>query len=173
MYNNFCETLKSEMNCLLKSKAVLLSYATQTTKKRLKKNNNNPWWNEELPDLWNGMCTEVRKWLKAKGNGRKTQRLIFLSKRKRFYKQVQKCKRKYWIKTQTELEDQCKNDNDQFWKSVGRLGIGFERQNKIPMEIMKEVGSLSSKPHGVMAKMERLFSVSSQPAERIRTESGK
>ena len=103
------------------------------------------------------MCTEERKWLKAKGNDRKTQRLIFLSKRKRVDKQVQKCKRKYWIKAQTELEDQCKNDNDQFWKSVGRLGIGFERQNKIPMEIMKEDGSLSSKPHGVMAKWKGYF----------------
>ena len=97
----------------------------------------------------------VRKWLKAKGNDRKTQRLIF--KRKRFDKQVQKCKRKYWIKTQAELEDQCKNNNDQFWKSIGRLGIGFERQNKIPMEIMKEDGSLSSKLHDVMAKWKDYF----------------
>ena len=104
------------------------------------------------------MCTEERKWLKAKGNDRKTQMLIFYSKRKRFDKQVQKCKRKYWIKTQTELEDQCKNDNDQFWKSIGRLGIGFgERQNKIPMEIMKEDGSLSSKLHDVMAKWKEYF----------------
>ena len=70
---------------------------------------------------------------------------------------MQKCKRKYWIKTQTELEDQCKNDNDQFWKSIGRLGIGFERQNKIPMEIMKEDGSLSSKLHDVMAKWKDYF----------------
>ena len=43
--------------------------------------------------------------MKAKGNGRKTQRLILSSKRKRFDKQSQKCNRKYWIKTQTELED--------------------------------------------------------------------
>ena len=119
VYNDFCETLKSEMNRLLNPKNVLSSSATETRKKRLKKT----WWNEELSDLWNDMCTEERKWLKAKGNDRKTQRLIFLSKRKRFDKQVQKCKRKYWIKTQTELEDQCKNDNDQFWKSIGRLGI--------------------------------------------------
>ena len=76
------------------------------------------------------MCTEERKWLKAKGNDRKTQRLIILSKRKRFDKQVQTCKHKYMIKTQTELEDQCKNDNDQFWKSTCRLGIGFESKIK-------------------------------------------
>ena len=75
------------------------------------------------------MCTEERKWLQAKGNDRKTQRLIFLPNSKRFDKQMQKCKRKYWIKAQTELEDQCKNGNDQFWKSIGRLGIGFKRQN--------------------------------------------
>ena len=77
VYNNFCETLKSEINRLLNPQKVLLSSATQTKKKRLKK----PWWNEELSDLWNDMCTEERKWLKAKGNDRKTQRSIFLSKR--------------------------------------------------------------------------------------------
>ena len=37
VYNDFCETLKSEMNRLLNPKKVLLSSATQTKKKRLKK----------------------------------------------------------------------------------------------------------------------------------------
>ena len=49
------------------------------------------------------------------------------------------------------------NDNDQFWKSICRLGIGCERQNKIPMEIIKEDGSLSSKLHDVMAKWKDYF----------------
>ena len=37
VYNDFCETLKSEMNRLLNPEKVLLSSATQTKKKRLKK----------------------------------------------------------------------------------------------------------------------------------------
>ena len=37
VYNDFCETLKSEMNRLLNPEKVLLSSATQAKKKRLKK----------------------------------------------------------------------------------------------------------------------------------------
>ena len=47
VYNDFCETLKTEMKRLLNPPKILLSSATQKKKKRLKK----PWKNEELSDL--------------------------------------------------------------------------------------------------------------------------
>ena len=40
--------------------------------------------------------------------------------------------------------ESCENDNNEFWKKIGRLGIGFERRKAIPLEIIREHGSLSN-----------------------------
>lgn len=153
VYGDFCATLKSEMDRLLNPKEILPTSTTQRKKKRTKK----PWWNDNLSKLWKEMCIEERKWLKASGGDKKAQRPVFLAKRKLFDKHVQKYKREYWFKMQNELENQCENDNEEFWKNIGRLGIGFERRNNIPMEIVKDDGTVSTKVQEVLMKWKDYF----------------
>ena len=45
-------------------------------------------------------------------------------------------------KEQKLTELQCKNQKE-FWKKIGKIGIGNERQKQIQMEIVNEDGTMS------------------------------
>ena len=53
-------------------------------------------------------------------------------------------KRQHWKGCQSDLIDSCNNDTAEIWKKLGRLGVGFERKQNIPMEIIKDDGSISN-----------------------------
>ena len=57
---------------------------------------------------------------------------------------------------QNDLIESCENDNE-FWKKIGRLGIGFERRKPIPLEIIREDGSLSNDLEDIMHKWKTYF----------------
>ena len=57
---------------------------------------------------------------------------------------VQKAKRHHWRHLENNLIESCENDDTEFWKKIGRLGIGFERGKIIPFEIVRDDGSLSN-----------------------------
>ena len=68
----------------------------------------------------------------------------FIEKRKAFDKKVQYFKRQHWKISQSELIDSCNTDIEEFWNKIGRFGMGFERKQNIPMEMMKYDGSVSN-----------------------------
>jgi hypothetical protein len=65
-----------------------------------------------------------------------------VNKRKDFDKLVQKCKRQYWYRSQEELIRLSDTDSKQFWRKIGKIGIGNQRQSNIPNEITLDDGSI-------------------------------
>ena len=49
-----------------------------------------------------------------------------------------------WASFQADLLAECENNQQEFWKSMGRIGIAQTRRKNIPMEVMCDVGSISS-----------------------------
>ena len=58
-----------------------------------------------------------------------------------FDKLVQKSKRSYWYKIQTDILNEAKHDDTEFWKRIGKVGISGIR--KIPLEVVSDDGSIS------------------------------
>ena len=58
--------------------------------------------------------------------------------------QVQQAKRRHWFSQQTELMSLCDQNQPNFWKKIGKVGIAQERQKGIPMEVVLADGSVST-----------------------------
>ena len=130
-YSGFCNILKEQMNTPLKRMIVVVG-RNNNKKRRIKK----PWWSEELSGLWNDMCKSEKEWIKCPSNNQQRKHLkqIFIEKRKVFDKVVQRSKRRHWKEMQEELLNSCKSNSKDFWKKIGRIGVGEERNSSIPME---------------------------------------
>ncbi|CAC5379517.1 unnamed protein product [Mytilus coruscus] len=138
MYENFVSVLKTEMSEKLQSKEIRISNAINNKARKCKK----PWWNSELTMLWNGVCKAEKNWNKCRLSSKKRElRHIFIQKRKLFDRGVQGSKRQYWHSMQEELINLQGNPKE-FWRKTGRIGVGSERQNTIPMEIKLNDGSI-------------------------------
>ena len=60
-------------------------------------------------------------------------------------------------RSQFELTNSCNNDTEEFWKIIGRLGVGFERKQNIPMEIKKDDGCISNNINDIKLKRKTHF----------------
>ena len=54
---------------------------------------------------------------------------------------MQTAKRLYWFKIQSDLLREANHDQNEFWRSIGTIGIG--KQRSIPMEVVLVDGSIS------------------------------
>ncbi|VDI37095.1 Hypothetical predicted protein [Mytilus galloprovincialis] len=99
------------------------------------------WWNENLTLLWNDVCKAERAWHKCHSGCKKDLRHIFVEKRKLFDKSSQKAKRQFWYHSQEQLLDDQRRDPREFWKKIGKVGVGNERQKSIPMEVTLDDGT--------------------------------
>ena len=120
--------------------------------------NKKPWWNDLLTSMWNEVCREEKNMIKSNGVARKHSMQAFKHKRKIFDKEVQRSKRKYVKEKQIEIEQLARSDQQEFWKKIGKGGIGQERQKLIPLEVILEDGSISKSPDVVMNKWKTSFS---------------
>lgn len=153
VYNSFTKVIEGEMNKHLKPRTIILD-GIRNKKRRVKK----PWWDEELKVLWNDLCTYEKTWLKCKNSVEKsTRKHLYVEKRKQFDRCVQRRKRQYWVEKQNELLHSCEN-SDIFWKTIGKTGIGNERNNVIPMEIVEENGEILRSKEDVLSKWKTDFS---------------
>ncbi|CAG2253657.1 unnamed protein product [Mytilus edulis] len=154
MYDAFVNVIKTEMSTKLSSKVIVLSDGVNNKRRRCKK----PWWSEELTELWNDVCASEKIWIKCKiQNQKKFFRQVFVNKRKLFDKAVKKAKRQYWYSMQEELSNSCGNPKE-FWRKIGKIGVGSERQNYIPMEVKLDNGHISSDKDEVLNKWKCDFS---------------
>ena len=103
------------------------------------------------------MCTAEKNMLKSQGLERQRHRNRFKEKRKLFDKEVQGAKRKYWKQQQTELGNITDCNQRDFWKKIGKVDIGQERNKMIPKEIVLEDGSLSANADIVLEKWRDSF----------------
>ena len=82
----------------------------------------------------------------------------YVTSRKSFDKEVQRCKRLHWYNLQSELEQECNIDHTRFWKSIGKTGVSNAKRNHIPCEIMTPDGSESQETDEVLNKWKSDFS---------------
>ena len=137
----------------LKHKQVNIEIGLNNKRRRMKK----PWWNDTLTVMWNDVCKAEKDMIKLVGGARAHFRHLFKNSRKVFDREVQRCKRKYVKDQQKEIECLVNNDQQAFWKKIGKIGIGQERVKKIPMEILLEDGSLTKDADAVMGKWQTSF----------------
>ncbi|CAC5401445.1 unnamed protein product [Mytilus coruscus] len=127
---------------------------TNNQKRRIKK----PWWNDELTNKWNNVCTAERDYVTCKQGSLKQQlRKHFVDKRKDFDKLTQKHKRQYWYRCQEELVNFSDNDPNQFWRRIGQIGIGNERHMRIPNEVTLDDGTITNNLETILSKWKSSF----------------
>ena len=99
-------------------------------------------------------CVFERKWLRCTEISKKKQwKELFVESRKTFDRMVQKRKRQYLRETQIHFLDSCNNPNpNEFWKTIGKIGMGAERTKQIPMEILQSDGTPSSSLDNIIEK---------------------
>ena len=85
--------------------------------------------------LLNNMCDSEKAWLKCKNRQEQQLKHIFVRKRK-FFDQWRK--RTHWFEMQNELLYSGSNNQNEFWKSIGRVAVRDNRHNEIPMEIVDQ-----------------------------------
>ncbi|CAG2257828.1 unnamed protein product [Mytilus edulis] len=155
MYENFVKIVKTEMCNKLPAKNIVLSNGFNINKRRRCKKE---WWNEELTLLWNEVCKAEKVWIKCKIKRNKRElRHIFVNKRRIFDKAVQSSKRKYWYSLQEDLIKSCDNPKE-FWRKIGKIGVGSERRSFIPMEVKLSDESVSCDKNVVLDKWKCEFS---------------
>ena len=117
-----------------------------------------PWWSEKLTDLWSNVCVKERAWTKCIEKAEKVRlKSAYISARKVFDTEVQKCKRTYWYGLQSELLNECEVDQTSFWKSIGKIGVNGLSKT-IPIEIVKQDGSTSNSILEVLERWKHDFS---------------
>ncbi|KAK6167163.1 hypothetical protein SNE40_021258 [Patella caerulea] len=128
-YNDIIQTLTKEMNIRIPSKT------THANKRHQRNNKVKPYWNSDLKLIWDKACEAKKRWLKEYSHVLKRQlRADFCDKRRTFDKYHRKIKRKYNNDKRIEFEQTLDNNHVDFWKTIGRIGIGNDRKQTIPME---------------------------------------
>jgi hypothetical protein len=118
----------------------------------------NRWWNDDLTSLWNEVCSAEKIWLKCQNSHRKKElRHIYVQKRKIFDRNVKKAKRQNWHSMQEELVN-SQGTPKEFWRKIGKIGVGSERRNTISMEVKIKNGSICNDKNLVLDKWKNDFS---------------
>ena len=72
-----------------------------------------------------------------------------------FDKNVQKIKRRYWYELQSDLVKKSKEDPQTVWKTIGKVGVAFDKRKKIHMEIIGENGEIITDKNVVLNKWKK------------------
>jgi hypothetical protein len=159
-YNELVVTLKEEMQEKLAWKNININNGVNNKRRRVKK----PWWTDQLCVLWNSVCSAERDMLRSKNRSDKSKkRQIFLTKRKSFDRETQRCKRQHWRNNIQKIDNLEQTDGKHFWKEIGRISVGQERRKHIPMEIVLPDGSISRDTDTVLSGWETCFSTMFNP----------
>jgi len=154
-YMDICTIIKDEMYEKISHKKVYVQSSYNNKKRKICK----PWWSERLSELWNSQCKAEREWLKSSDMSvKKHLKSVFITARRMFDREVQRSKRAHWASFQADLLAECENNQQEFWKSMGRIGIAQTRRKTIPMEVMCDDGSISSNIDVVLNKWKIDFS---------------
>ncbi|CAG2231612.1 unnamed protein product [Mytilus edulis] len=154
VYQNFVNLLKNEMLEKMDYKVIKVSLGLNNKKRRMKK----PWWSDHLTILWNDVCAIEKEMLKSKSDTRKRQcRQEFICKRKLFDRETQRSKRRYWRDQLNEIDNLESTNQTEFWKKIGRVGVGEERRKAIPMSVQLPDGSISHDRDAVLNEWKRSF----------------
>ena len=103
-------------------------------------------------------CMVTGKKILKSGNGNKWKlREEFLTQRKVFNAEVQRAKRTVWKKKQTEIEELESRDQKLFSREIGKIGVGQDRRNEIPMEVKLPSVEINNNTQEVLSVWENGF----------------
>ena len=109
--------------------------------------------------LWNEDCLKESLWIKCKARYLKQiYKVDFVKKRKEFDRQVQRAKRIHWFQMQTDLLDELDEDSNEFWKTIGKIGISNCQNKKIPIEVISGEGQILNDTNAVLEHWKSEFS---------------
>lgn len=108
--------------------------------------------------------------LTCKATDRRRCRYAYTQLRKKFNREYQKAKRSHLKIKQNELENLVAENNQQFWKEIGKIGIGKERRKVIPMEIVTSDGSINGDTSVVLETWKDSFRRLLNPSTSPQTE---
>ena len=140
IYKEMVSLITDELYEKVQHKKIKLGSSTDNKKRRTKK----PWWNDNLTELWNSLCTAEKNMLKSRSADRRHSRAIYTQKCKLFNRECQKAKHIHLKSKQNDLEQLLLENNTQFWREIGKISIGNERRKNIPLEVVLPDGSISS-----------------------------
>ena len=156
-YQQFCDFIRNEMD-------KHIEWSVPSIKNRPKKSRYKPHWNDDLQEQWSVVRAAELEWLRCDPNCFTKRRLKerYCLERRNFDRMNRRFKRQFQISKQNELSDLCVNNSESrnFWKYIGKLGIGYDRRNMIPWETI-EYDEVVSDKERVLRKWrqdyERLF----------------
>ena len=118
-----------------------------------------PWWSVNLTELWNKVCKAERTWLLCTSKSDKANfKTQYVAARKQLDREVQRSKRFYWFNFQSQLVEECNTGDENFWRTICRVGVGQTQKRRIPMEVVLENGEISRESTVVLEKWKRDFS---------------
>ena len=153
-YISQCYIIKAEKRERLESKRILINLSSISNKRR---RIGKPWWRETLSEQLNRVRKAEKEWLKCKLQVEDLFLSLF-SIRKEFDRLVQRAKRVDWFNIQSELLSGAESNNDEFWKSVGRVGVAHSRDKRIPMEVVLDGERVESNLESVLHQWKTDFS---------------
>ena len=105
VYSTWCHFVRQNMYSSVPYKRVSSGYNTKRHKP------GKPWWNNNLSDLWSCLSQAERSWLKGTGLSEKARhKSEYVSLRKSFDREVQRCETHHWYSLQSELEQECNTE---------------------------------------------------------------
>ncbi|XP_053391507.1 uncharacterized protein LOC128554275 [Mercenaria mercenaria] len=153
-YKKLCIGIKTDMIQKIRHKTVVYDSSVSNKKRRVGKQ----WWSDELTELWNKVCASEKKWLGCNiPNTKKRLKVEYTVCRKIFSRAVQKAKRSYWFRLQEDMLCNVENDQGKFWKSIGKVGVAYDKEKNIPLEIVNEDGSYDRNPDHVLQHWKKCF----------------
>ena len=116
-----------------------------------------------------GVCHHLQKPPRSRSytgsnSQKRTLKESYCSEKKSFDRLNRKYKRKYLIEKQNSFEEKLMASNQKdFWKSIGKLGISSERNQRIPWSVIDNEGAVPTDKNVVLGKwksdFEQLFSI--------------
>ena len=151
-YDNWCGLVRDQMYNTLPYQTV--KSGTRNKKRKMAK----PWWHEGLTGLWNRVCDTERAWLNCRNKSEKSKlKSDYVTITKEFDRQAQHAKRLYWFNFQNKLITDGNYDTANFWKAVGKVGVGQNQKQRIPMEVVLDNGSVACDTASVLNKWKHDF----------------
>ena len=140
VYNNFCDFIKGKMIEVVPHKNILVSQKPFGCRSEKRK----PWWSNELSDKWRDLHLAEKLWCGCRNPVDKSNAKSQMKEAQRsFDRSVQSAKRKFWYEQQQKIQHLESNNPILFWQQVNKLGIGNDRNQYIPWEVVLEDGSIS------------------------------
>ena len=121
-YKNFCNLLDEERSRYLVYRIIYTDANNHNIVSNTK--NTKPYWDDEVLELWKNMKTKEKLFTKCKNSCEQRSKLRqdFFIARREFDKTLRQKERIYY-KTQMEnMENMCKNNPNQFWNEIQKLG---------------------------------------------------